>query len=188
MVRMNHGGLHTAALHGCSLPPYTFVTGNINFLPKNWSKFVVHGPDLFEDALKRPITTILPSITTTHHVGGLPSPLSYTRLCIPAGIPGIPRNPKESGFQKKGTIVCSFFAGTSRKSRTDRAVTCKNRLLFCRNVHTKYKAKLGLVKCFFDDFAVGMLVVLHENTSIKSNRGWQRWFCLSSAFVGGNCV
>jgi hypothetical protein len=39
---------------------------------------VVHGPDLFEDALKRPITTILPSITTTHHDGGFPSPLSYT--------------------------------------------------------------------------------------------------------------
>jgi hypothetical protein len=39
---------------------------------------VVHGPDLFKDALKRPITTISPSITTTHHAGGLPSPLSYT--------------------------------------------------------------------------------------------------------------
>jgi hypothetical protein len=25
------------------------------------------------------------------------------RLCIPAGIPGIPRNPQEPGFQKKGT-------------------------------------------------------------------------------------
>jgi hypothetical protein len=39
---------------------------------------VVLGTDPFEDALKRPITTIPPSITTTHHDGGLPSPLSYT--------------------------------------------------------------------------------------------------------------
>jgi hypothetical protein len=42
------------------------------------SKSVVHGPDPFKDTLKRPITTIPPSITTTHHDGGLPSPLSYT--------------------------------------------------------------------------------------------------------------
>jgi hypothetical protein len=61
-----------------SPPPYTFVTGNTNFLSKIWSKSVVHDPDTFEDALKRPITTIPPSITTTHHDGGLPSPLSYT--------------------------------------------------------------------------------------------------------------
>ena len=39
---------------------------------------MVHSPDPFEDALKRPITTIPPSIITTHHDGGLPSPLSYT--------------------------------------------------------------------------------------------------------------
>ncbi len=39
---------------------------------------MVHGPDPFEDVLKRPITTIPPSITTTHHDGGLPSQLSYT--------------------------------------------------------------------------------------------------------------
>ncbi len=39
---------------------------------------MVHGSDPFKDALKRPITTIPPSITTTHHDGGLPSPLSYT--------------------------------------------------------------------------------------------------------------
>ncbi len=41
---------------------------------------------------------------------------------------------------------------------------------------------------FFDGFAVGMLVVLHENETIKLKRGWQRWHCLSSALVGGNCV
>jgi hypothetical protein len=40
---------------------------------------VVLGPDPFEDALKRPITTTTSSPTaTTHHDGGLPSPLSYT--------------------------------------------------------------------------------------------------------------
>jgi hypothetical protein len=47
-----------------------------------------------------------------------------TRLCIPAGIPGVPRNPQEPGFQKTGTTekagqtakkpskTGSFFAGT----------------------------------------------------------------------------
>jgi hypothetical protein len=64
-----------AALHGRSPPPYIFVTGNLNSLPF-FSKSVVYGPDPFEDALKRPITTIPPSIKTTHHDGGLPSPLS----------------------------------------------------------------------------------------------------------------
>jgi hypothetical protein len=41
---------------------------------------MVHSPDPLEDTLKikRPITTIPPSITTAHHDGGLPSPLSYT--------------------------------------------------------------------------------------------------------------
>jgi hypothetical protein len=39
---------------------------------------MVHSPDPLEDTLKRPITTIPPSIKTTHHDGGLPSPLSYT--------------------------------------------------------------------------------------------------------------
>jgi hypothetical protein len=78
MVRTNHGSLSTAALLGGSPPPYPFVTGDLYFLPKIWSKSMVLGTDLFEDALKRPITTIPPSITTTHHDGGLPSPLSYT--------------------------------------------------------------------------------------------------------------
>ncbi len=39
---------------------------------------MVHGLDPFEDTLKRPITTHPPSITTTHHDGGLPFLLSYT--------------------------------------------------------------------------------------------------------------
>jgi hypothetical protein len=78
MVRTNHGSLPTAALLGGSPPPYPFVTGDLYFLPKNWSKSVVLGTDPIEDALKMPITTIPPSITTTHHDGGLPSPLSYT--------------------------------------------------------------------------------------------------------------
>jgi hypothetical protein len=78
MVCKNHGGLPTAALHGGSPPPYTFDTCDLNFLPKIWSKSMVCSPDTFEDALKRPITIIPPSITTTHHDGGLSSPLSYT--------------------------------------------------------------------------------------------------------------
>jgi hypothetical protein len=97
--------------------------------------------------------------------------------------PGISRN---LGSKKKE--LRSFFAGTSRKSQTDRAVTCKNRFLFCRNVHTQNKAKSGLVKHFFDGFAVSMLEVLHENATIKSNGGWQRWHCLSSALVGGDHI
>jgi len=78
MVRMNQGGLPTAALHGGSPSPYTFDTCDLNFLPKIWSKSMVHSPDPLEDTLKRPITTIPPSITTTHNDGGSPSPLSYT--------------------------------------------------------------------------------------------------------------
>jgi hypothetical protein len=71
---MNHDGLPTAALHGGSPPPYTFNFCDLNFLPKS----MVYSPEPLEDTLKRPITTIPPSITTTHHDGGLPSPLSYT--------------------------------------------------------------------------------------------------------------
>jgi hypothetical protein len=78
MVRKHHGGLPTAALHGRSPPPYTSITGNLNLLQKNWSKSVVHSPDPNEGTLKKRITTVPPSITTTHHDGGLPSPLSYT--------------------------------------------------------------------------------------------------------------
>jgi hypothetical protein len=90
MVRTNHGGLTTAALHGRSPPPYTSVTGNLNFLPKIWSKSVVHSLDLSKDTLKRRITTILPSITTTHLDGGLPSPLSYTLANNNPPLPSIP--------------------------------------------------------------------------------------------------
>ncbi len=78
MARTNNGSLHMAALLGDSPPPYPVVTGDLYFLPKIWSKSVVLGLDLFKDTLKRPITTIPPSITTTHHDDGLPSPLSYT--------------------------------------------------------------------------------------------------------------
>ncbi len=39
---------------------------------------MVYSPDPSEDTIKRHITTVPPSITTTHHDGGLPSPLSYT--------------------------------------------------------------------------------------------------------------
>ncbi len=43
---------------------YTSVTGNLNFLPKIWSKSVVHSLDPSKDTLKRRNTTVLPSITT----------------------------------------------------------------------------------------------------------------------------
>jgi hypothetical protein len=36
------------------------------------------GSGTIKDTLKRPITTLQPSMTTTHHDGGLPSPSSYT--------------------------------------------------------------------------------------------------------------
>jgi hypothetical protein len=53
---------------------------------------VVHGPDQFKDALKRPITTIPPSITTTttHHDGSLPSPSSYTLANDNPPLPSMP--------------------------------------------------------------------------------------------------
>ncbi len=63
---------------------------------------MVHGPDLFIDALKRPITTIPPSITTTHHEGYLPSPLSYT---LGDGDPPLPSTYTQHSrkIQGKGT-------------------------------------------------------------------------------------
>ncbi len=78
MAVTHHGGLPTAVLHGHSPSPYTSVTGNLNLLQKIWSKSMVHSPDPSKDTLQRCITTVPPSITTTHHDGGLPSPLSYT--------------------------------------------------------------------------------------------------------------
>ena len=78
MVCTNHGGLPTAAILGPCPPPYAFVTGDLNFPSKIWSKSVVHSADPSEDTLKRFVTTVPPSITTTHHHSGLPSPLSYT--------------------------------------------------------------------------------------------------------------
>jgi hypothetical protein len=61
-------------------PPHpTLITSDLNWLPKQLSKSVVHGPDLSEGIFKRRITTVpLSSITTTHHDDGSPTPLSYT--------------------------------------------------------------------------------------------------------------
>jgi hypothetical protein len=78
MVRTNHGSLPTAALLGGSPPSHPFAPGDLYFLSNKWSKSVVHGTDPFKDTLKRPITTISSSITTTHHNGGLPSPLPFS--------------------------------------------------------------------------------------------------------------
>jgi hypothetical protein len=50
------------------------------------------------------------------------------RLCIPAGIPGIPWNLQEPGFKKKE--LRSFFAGTSRKGQTDCKGMLKNMFFF----------------------------------------------------------
>ncbi len=47
----------------------------------------------------------------------------------------------------------------------------------------KIRQSWDLWDVLLDGFAVGMLAVLHENATIKSNRGWQRWHCLSSALV-----
>ncbi len=90
VVCTNHGGLSTAAIHGCPPPPYTFVTGDLNFQQNIWSKTVVHGPDLFEEARKRPITTIPPCITTTHHDGSLLSPLSCALTNNDPSLPSMP--------------------------------------------------------------------------------------------------
>ena len=51
---------------------------------------MVYSPDPSKDTLKRRITTVLPSITTTHHDGGLPSPLSYTLADDDPPLPSIP--------------------------------------------------------------------------------------------------
>jgi hypothetical protein len=90
MVRTHHGGLPMAALHGCSPPPCTSVTGDLNLLKKKCSKYVVHSPDPNKDTLKRRITTVPPSITTTHHDGSLPSPLSYILANNNPPLPSMP--------------------------------------------------------------------------------------------------
>jgi hypothetical protein len=51
---------------------------------------MVHSPDPNKDTLKRRITTVPPSITTTHHDGGLPSPLSYTLVDNDPLLPSTP--------------------------------------------------------------------------------------------------
>ncbi len=51
---------------------------------------MVHSLDLSKDTLKRRITTVLPSITTAHHDGGLPSPLSFTLTDNDPKLPSIP--------------------------------------------------------------------------------------------------
>jgi hypothetical protein len=99
---MNHGGLPTAALHGGSPPPYTFDTGNLNLLPKNWSKSMVHGLDSFEDTLKAPITTTPTPITTAHHDGSLSSPLSCT---LADDNPPLPSMPFATKFKGKVPIL-----------------------------------------------------------------------------------
>jgi len=78
MAPTYHGGLPTALLSDCSPPPYTFVSSYLNISLKHWLKSLVHGLNQSEDTLKTRITIVPPSITTTHHDGGLPSPSSYT--------------------------------------------------------------------------------------------------------------
>jgi hypothetical protein len=102
---MNHGGLPTAALNGGSPPPYTFDTCNLNFVPNIWSKSMVHSLDPLKDALKRPITTIPPSITTTHHDGGLPSPFSYTLADDNPPLPSTPTQRLRQKFKGNAPIL-----------------------------------------------------------------------------------
>jgi hypothetical protein len=101
MVCTNHGGLPMAALHGHSPPPYTFVNSDLYFLQNIWSKSALHCPDLFKDALKRPITTIPPSITTTHHDGCLPSPLSYTLANDNPPLPLMPTQRSQQNLRER---------------------------------------------------------------------------------------
>ncbi len=91
-------------LHGRSPPPYTFVNGDLKFLQNIWLKYMVYGPDPFEDALKRPITTIPPSITITHHDGGLPSPLSYTLANDNFPLPSMPTQRLQQNLRER----CQF--------------------------------------------------------------------------------
>ncbi len=51
---------------------------------------MVHSPDPNKDTLKRRITTVPASITTTHHDGGLPSPLSYNLAANSPPLPSMP--------------------------------------------------------------------------------------------------
>jgi hypothetical protein len=101
MVCKNHGGLPTATLHGRFPPPYTFVNGDLNFLPNISSKSMVRSQDPFKDTLERPITIIAPSITTTHHDGGLPSPLSYTLANDNSPLPSMPTQSLQQNLRER---------------------------------------------------------------------------------------
>ncbi len=125
---MHHGCLPTMALHGHSPPPSTFITGDQNLLPTIWLKSVVHSPDLFEDALNlvRLNTTILPSITTTHHNGSLPSPMSYTLASNNPPLPSMPTQRFRQNLRKKAPILkwqmnkmggCTACRGIRSKTR-----------------------------------------------------------------------
>ncbi len=105
MVCTNHGGLPTAVLHERSPPPYTFVNSDLNFLQKHWSKSMVHCPDPFENTLKRPITTIPPSITTTHHDGSLLSLLSHTLVDDNPLLPSMPTQRLQQNLRER----CQFW-------------------------------------------------------------------------------
>ncbi len=95
------------------------------------------------------------------------------RLCIPAGIPAIPRNPQEPGFQKKGTAF--LFCRKVRKRRTDHKGTLKNTFLFCWNV----KIRLG-----WDSFQCGCSPsgICPSSGSCPSSRGHIKWRAISGYF------
>ena len=63
-------------LLGRSHLPYTLVTGDLNLVPKNWSKSEVHSPDLYEDVckIKRPIPPSHPP-SQTHIMSRLALPI-----------------------------------------------------------------------------------------------------------------
>jgi hypothetical protein len=81
---------------------------------------VVHGLDPFEDALKRPITTIPPTITTTHHVGGLPSPLSYTLADDDPPLPSMPTQRSQQKLRERHQFLNDGWSKWEAVQLTDK--------------------------------------------------------------------
>ncbi len=73
---------------------------------------MVHSLDLSKDTLKRCITTVLPSITTAHHDGGLLSPLSYTLADDNLSLSSIPT--QRSTWLRKSPTCQQHVAPTAK--------------------------------------------------------------------------
>ena len=94
MVCTNHGGLPTAVLHGSSSPPYTFVTGNLNFPPKfgRNPRFMaqIRSKTLSRDSSQ---PHIMMAAWPPHH----PTPSLTTTLPFPPCLPNICKKIKGKG-------------------------------------------------------------------------------------------